>query len=420
MTTPTGILLGGNKLNRGMVDRFHGLGLRVLVIDWNQQPDLPGDLHLPIDVKDTDRVLAALDSLPDLDVRLAYTSIDLAVPTQVAIHRRHGLAVPDETAVRRTLSKACMTEAWRREGLLNRFSSLIEGDSDDRLTQLAQVPRIIKPNVSSSSRGITILPARADSGQIRTAVQRAREASGDQRVLVEEFVQGREFTVEMLGDQDGHVAIYAISVKYHTEHAGANKVAVKLHYNSTAYPEATLDRIADYARRCYRSLGLTSSMGHLEILLKEDGTLSPLEMGARSSGFICSHLVNASSGQDYLQGYLHVLQGGSAPDRYYRSDNASMYFFYDFPPGRPCRQQTHLGDYLPPGVRSLYHDRDAIQVGHVFRDITNDNERHGYEILCGRREELSLAAVEQAESKLLQTLFGIPSSTCPADVRLAG
>lgn len=97
-----------------------------------------------------------------------------------------------------------------------------------------------------------------------------------------------------------------------------------------------------------------------------------------------------------------------------------MYFFYDFPPDLPCRQQSHLGDYLPPGVCSLYHDRDAIQVGRVFRDITNDNERHGYEILCGRREELSLAVVEQAEGKLLQTLFGIPSSVCPADVRLAG
>ena len=46
-------------------------------------------------------------------------------------------------------------------------------------------------------------------------------------------------------------------------------------------------------------------------------------------------------------------------------------------------------EHLPSAIRSLYHDRDAIQVGHIFRDITNDNERHGYEILCGRREEIT-------------------------------
>jgi hypothetical protein len=420
MPTPTAILLGGNKLNRGILDRLHGLGLRVLVIDWNRQPDLPGDLHLQLDVKDTDRVLAALVSQADLDVRLAYTSIDLAVPTQTAIHERQGLAAPDGAAVRRTLSKASMTDAWRRDQLLHRFSSLIDEVPGDQLAQVVRLPLIIKPNVSSSSRGITILPRHADSRQIHDAVERAREASADERVLVEEFVQGQEFTVEMLGDRQGHVAVYAISAKYHTEHAGANKVAVKLHYNPPAYSETTLARIADYARRCYRSLGLTSSMGHLEIIMKECGTLCPLEMGARSSGFIASHLVDASSGRDYLRDYIHVLDGGAVPNGFHRSANASMYFFYDFPPGFPCRQKTHLVAHLPSAIRSLYHDRDAIQVGSVFRGITNDNERHGYEILCGRREELTLAVVEHAEGRMLQTLFGTTSSTHLAHLGLAG
>ena len=55
---------------------------------------------------------------------------------------------------------------------------------------------------------------------------------------------------------------------------------------------------------CYKALGLHSMFGHLEIIMKEDGTFTPVEMGARSSGFICSHTVWKASGHDYLGDYV--------------------------------------------------------------------------------------------------------------------
>ena len=406
MKSPVAILLGGNKLHRGVVDKLHERGMKVIVVDWNPEPELKGDHHLWVDTKDTGRVLEALAQLGQMDVRVAYTSTDVAVPTAVAIHKRYGLCVPQGARYEAPLSKAQMATGWNEHKLLNRFSLLIPPGQQQMLFAAARGKEVIvKPNVSSSSRGITIVTAGADETTLRTALDRAQRYSFDGQAVVEEFFKGREFTVEMLGDSEGSVAVYAISVKYHTVHAGPNRIANKLHYNSTLYPDETYDRIADYGRRCYRSLGLNCSFGHLEILMREDGVLSPVEIGARSGGFIAYPLVQLASGRDFFEDYLGVLGGARVANQSYRTSISSMYFFYDFPPDRPCRNATHLCKHLPTGIESLYHDREAIDRGRTYRTIDNQSERHGHEILCGHRSTLTIEAVETAERRMLRTLF---------------
>ena len=90
--------------------------------------------------------------------------------------------------------------------------------------------------------------------------------------------------------------------------------------------EAAQDLVADFACGVY-FVPLSAISEPAFVLPAMAQALGLREMGARSSGFICSHLVDASSGRDYLKDYVHVLQGGSVPNRFYRSGNASMYFF---------------------------------------------------------------------------------------------
>ncbi len=404
--TPTAILLGGNKLNTGVLDKFKALGLQVIIVDWNATPELRGDRHLRLDVKTPAPVVDALVQIGGLDVHAAYTSIDVAVPTAVAIHRHFGLATPKGPHYDAPLSKGHMTRVWQEAGLLNRVSHLLEAGDEAALTEAAKGREVIvKPNLSSSSRGITILPAGASVQKLNTALRRAEKASFDGRAMVEEFFTGREFTVEMLGDSHGNVSVYGISVKYHTNHAGPNRVANKLHYNSPAYSDAVYRRIADYGRRCYTSLGLNCSLGHLEILMRDDGLLSPVEIGARSSGLIVSPLAEAASGRDFLGDYLKVLRGDRIDATFHRSETSSMYFFYDFPPGQRCVGATHLGEHLPAGIEILYHDHAAISAGATYQTIDDDTERHGYAILRGRREVLTIEAVAEAEQRMLDTMF---------------
>lgn len=398
------VILGGNILNSGIVDYCKQKDFFVVVVDWSPKAHLKGDLFLCIDVKDKEAIINALEEKGIHSIYGAYSSIDLAVPSVNAINKHYGLASMDENALANALPKATMTRKWNEAGLLNRYSHIFDEEDDEIFSKVQTMKMIFKPNISSSSRGITIVERGTEKDTVDAAFEKAKTESFDKKVIVEEFVEGREFTCDMLGDAEGNVSVYAISVKYHTVNTQNNKIAIKLHYNSDFYPDEVYRKIAETGKRCYKALGFKSSLGHLEILMKEDGTLSPVEIGARSSGYITNPLVSLASGKDYLGDYLNVINGGKVSGNdYINGKESSMYFFYDMPHGTTVHHPCTLMDFLPEGIKSEYTNRSKVtELGHHFDDITNDNERVGYEIIHGERHLMSIHTIEKAEKDFIQ------------------
>ena len=80
-----------------------------------------------------------------------------------------------------------------------------------------------------------------------------------------------------------------------------------------------------------------------------------------------------------------------------------MYFFYDMPHNTSVKHPCTLMDFLPNGIKSEYHNREKIlQMGFEFNDITNDNERIGYEIIHGERHLMNIHTIEEAERKFIK------------------
>ncbi len=398
------VILGGNKLNRGIVDYCQRKGYFVVVVDWSQNAALKGDLFLCIDVKEADKIITALRENGITEILGAYSSIDLAVRSVNAINAHYGLFHMSPSALEHALPKSEMTSIWQKNGLLNRISNVYNDYSKEILHLCKLTKLIIKPNISSSSRGITIVEKESSELIIKEAFIKAQNESFDSCVVVEEFVVGREFTCDMLGDKDGNVSVYAISVKYHTKNTDNNKIAIKLHYNSSVYQDEVYERIAEVGKQCYKALGFKASFGHLEILMKPNGTFSPVEIGARSSGFITNPLVSLASGHDYLGDYFEVLHGASiSGEDYINGSQSSMYFFYDMPHDTECKQPCSLMDFLPKEIESRYFDRDKVlREGTQYANIANDNQRIGYEILTGPRDVMTIEAIEEAERQFIE------------------
>ena len=57
------VLLGGNKLLWGQVCKLREFGYKVIVIAWNDHPDITGDLFIQMDVKDKDGIIRKLEEL---------------------------------------------------------------------------------------------------------------------------------------------------------------------------------------------------------------------------------------------------------------------------------------------------------------------------------------------------------------------
>lgn len=404
------ILLGGNKLLWGQVCHLRELGYKVIVVAWNDHPDITGDLHLQIDVKDASSIIAKLEELGLKEkVGGALSSIDLAAPTVNAINRWCGNKTMPEK-FDRVLTKEEMRDAWMKAGLFNRISKMDDEFPLEEIYEVSQKMKLIcKPNVAASSRGITILDKGQTKESIFEALNKAKETSFDGKCLIEEFVEGEEFTVDMLGDAYGNVNCYSSSIQHHSLYALKNHVTVIHHWNSRKYDDDTWVRIANFGIECYKALGLRSMFGHLEIIMKEDGTFTPVEMGARSSGFICSHTVWKASGHDYLGDYIKMLHGGAIePGNYMNGADASMWFGYDIPSHSHSVKATDITKHLDPRIKVLYENHDGLKVNADYGDYINDGDRDkfGYAILCGPRDIMTYESVQEANERFLDEFLG--------------
>lgn len=400
------ILLGGNELNRGVVRKSKILGVeRVIVFDWNEEPAIKGDIHIRVDVKDVESILEHIERLKIRDILYAYTSIDLAIETQSAIHKRFNLGYPEEKAVLNTLEKSKMTKIWNETGLLNRL--LFTTENSKEVFDMAQlVPIIVKPNIASGSRGITILDKNSTSEEVEKSIVYAKKFSFDQKIVVEQFIKGTEYTVEMLGDSFGNISVFGISKKYHTPYNQHNKIATKLHYNASDVSDELVNEISSHAIKCYKALGLKNSFGHLELIVKEGGGISPLEIGARSSGFISSDLVDAINYESYLGEYSKVLRGGKVMNGYTKKkDISSMYYFYDLPP-RKSKNTCNLLEFTDKSISSIDFERGNLIEGKQFEVINGDHERFGFEILVGPKNVLTFENIEIAEQNFIKQFIG--------------
>ena len=378
-------ILGGNKLLKGICERLQSYGYYVVVVDWNEKPAVTGDFHIREDVKDSETILRIFKER-GYDIDGAISCIDLAAPSVSAINKAYGLKyMPEKYNV--VLSKEQMATDWKAAGIFNRISERSDSISLDEIVELNKKYRIIiKPDVAASSRGITTLEVGSTVTQIEEAMNTAQEASFNKLCLIEEYVVGREFTVDMLGDDYGNVVVYGISVKYHTPYAGKNRCAVKLHWNSNVYSDEVYKAIAQRGRECYKAIGLKNSFGHLEMIMKEDGTLTPVEIGARTSGFIGSHLVSAAS-EDHING-----------------TQSAMWYKYNIPTGYTCVKETSMEDFFGPQITVMYNDHSGLKEGVTFGPIIDDNtcDKEGYEMIRGPKAVLTYDNIRKSEKQFLK------------------
>lgn len=404
------VLLGDNQLLWGQVCKLREFGYKVIAVSWREHADFDCDMFIQMDVKDSKGIIERLVQLGlTNNVDGALSSIDLAAPTVNAINAWCGnCTMPDK--FNQVLEKKEMRDAWEKAGLFNRISKLDNEISIAEIFALSQNMKLIcKPNVAASSRGITILEKGQSMKDIEDAIALAKMNSFNQLCLIEEFVEGEEFTVDMLGDSYGNVNCYGSSIQYHSVNAHHNHVTVKHHWNSRKYDDVTWNRIAEFGIQCYKALGLHSMFGHLEIIMKKDGSFTPVEMGARSSGFICSHTVSIASGHDYLRDYIDMLHGHKiAPGNYLNGPMSSMWYGYDIPAHSYSIKESDITKFLDIRIEVLFEKHDGLEAGVQYGEYINDGDRDkfGYAILAAPKDVLTIESIELSEQAFLDDFLG--------------
>lgn len=164
---------------------------------------------------------------------------------------------------------------------------------------------ILKPSRNSGSRGIAKIERGISRDKFLKLYERAYQESRDKQVLIEQFIEGPEFSVEIIV-WNGEVNVLAVTDKKTT---GAPYFVELGHNQPSVFPQEIVEIVKNAAVAGVKALELTNCACHAEIKV-ENGTAYIMEVGARMGGdFISTILTKLSTGVDMIAAAVNCALG---------------------------------------------------------------------------------------------------------------
>ncbi|MEU2730588.1 ATP-grasp domain-containing protein [Streptomyces griseoviridis] len=141
-------------------------------------------------------------------------------------------------------------------------------------------PCVVKPADAAGSAGVTVVTGPEELEPAWHAARAARVMYGmprDERVLVQELVQGREFSVESVTQHE--VTTHLCITRKHTTD-GIHRVELG-HALPARLPAAAERALLEQAGRAIAAVGVRNGATHTELVLGPDCRCTVLEIGAR-------------------------------------------------------------------------------------------------------------------------------------------
>lgn len=295
---------------------------------------------------------------------------DVAAPTVAYVANNMGLAGNDYNAAVRANNKYLMREAFMQAGVpCPKYIMMTEKDLPDseKLDALreVQLPLIVKPSDRSGSLGVTKVET-PDS--FFPAVSKAIAASFKKQAMIEEFIEGREISVEFISYKGKHYPLQ-ITDKVTTEAPHFVELA---HHQPSTLPAEMFDKIYAITKSALDALGITDGASHSEYKITKEGRIAIMEIGGRMAGdFIGSDLVLLSTGYDFVKGVIDVALGQFEEPEITTQKYSGVYFL--------CKET----EQLLPIIRN-WKDNPVFVKGEItdseLRSVEKSADRSGYMI----------------------------------------
>lgn len=356
-------IIGASYLQRPLVEKAKAMGLRTICFAWAEGAvcrDLV-DVFYPISIVEKEEILAVCQK-EHIDGICTIAS-DVAAPTVAFVAEQMGLVGNSYEASLRANNKWLMRQAFTSADVPCPQHMCVTTMNVDTIQNQLTLPLIVKPSDRSGSLAVNKI---TDWAQLPAALQEAQTASFKGEAMVEEFIEGREISVEFISYQAKH---YPLQITDKVTTDAPHFVELEHHQPSTLSADM-YDTIYAITERALNALGITNGASHAEYKIMDDGRVYVMEIGARMGGdFIGSDLVLLSTGYDFLRGVIEVALGKfEAP---VLSSNAfSGVYFLSAETPQVAAYIQHAEQY--PAIVQ------AEQTDAVLHDVTCSAERSGY------------------------------------------
>ena len=292
-------IIGANEPLRPFYRQAQKLGYEIIGIAWEEGAVCKQYCHrfYPISFTDKEKVLEVCRK-ENIKGILSF-SLESALPTVVYVANAMGLISNSLESISITQSKFTQREALQKAGIPVPQYYLIGNEQDLSKVQ-CNYPVIVKPVDSGGSQGI----GKVDSpNELVEAYKYAVEYSRTSKVIIEEFVDGREFSVEYISHNGKH---YFLQVTDKVTSGPPHFVEMQHHQPADISFELK-ERIKQMVEEALTALKIENSASHTEIKLNSKGQLYIIETGARMGGdYITSDLVRLSTGYDFVEGAIKL------------------------------------------------------------------------------------------------------------------
>ena len=298
-------IIGASYLQRPVVEKAKALGLQTICFAWSQGAVCKDicDTFYPVSITEKEQILRLCQD-EGID-GICTIGSDVAAPTVAYVAEHMGLPGNSYTAACKAHDKHLMREALLAAGIdCPAYQVMANNTLNAHLSPPAfALPLIVKPSDRSGSLGVKKITRWEE---LEPAVEEAEKLSISGEAMIEEFIEGREISVEMISCRGIH---YALQITDKVTTGSPHFVELAHHQPADLSPELR-ERIFAVTRQALDTLGLTTGASHSEYKLTRDGRIVVMEIAGRMGGdFIGSHLVQLSTGYDFVQGVIEVALG---------------------------------------------------------------------------------------------------------------
>lgn len=355
-------VLGANAPSLTFYKQAKSLGCFVIGIAWEEGAVCKPfcDKFYGISFKEKEEVLRICRE-EQVDGITSF-SLESALPTLVYVAKNLGLVSNSEECLKLTSTKLAQRMAFERNGIPVPAYFTVRSVDEIQGKEFAY-PIIVKPVDSGGSQGITKIDG---VGGLASAIDDAIAHSHSGTAIIEEFIDGREFSVESLS-YNGYHYILQITDKVTS---GSPHFIEMQHHQPASISLDLAERIRILVGKALTALCITNSPSHTELKLNSKGDLYIIEIGARMGGdFISSDLVRLSTGYDMVKGAIALATGHFEPPVKTRASYSGVYFYSKL---APQVRDVIINHHNYPEIVEYEYDEGPLMDAHSNAD------RRGY------------------------------------------
>ncbi|MEA1996822.1 MAG: ATP-grasp domain-containing protein [Gemmatimonadota bacterium] len=388
------MIIGAGDMQIPLIHAAGRMGLRTVVTDYNRRA--PGfavaDIALEVSTRNIDfSVLAARRIAEQISINGVLTVGTDASKTVSAVAAALELPGIRYDVAERATNKVKMRECFRAHGVPSPDFDYVwtRGEARGAVARLG-LPAVIKPADNMGARGVRLLRY---GKELDEAFTEARRASVCGMIIIEEFMQGTELSIDALV-WDGNIEITGVADRIID---GAPYFVELGHDLPSALPPEVQNEAVEVMKQGIRALGIDTGAAKGDIKITADGPKIG-ELAARlSGGYMSGFTYPLATGVDLMSAALRISMGdhpGDLAPRYNRF--AAERAIIPSPGKITCIQGLDKARSLP-GVENIITMYD---VGDLYETPTSNLGKFGNFIaVADTREELH-ALCERVQSTI--------------------